>query len=177
MNTTVLNTAVQAALTSQGYTVGRAGELDNIESVALNTLIQAALTAQGFTVGRAGYLDNIETVAFSLLVQAGLDDQGYTDFRAEYLDILDLPAPAPDPNAGIVKLSADGLDDLVISEPSGDPDTWSVPQKLMWLIMRFMNKHTSDNFSGIVVHKDDGSVSTSQAVTEVDGVKSVSKVQ
>jgi hypothetical protein len=76
-----------------------------------------------------------------------------------------------------VKLAADGMDGLVILEPAGDPSGWSVPEKLMWLVMRFMNKHTSDNFSGIVVHKSDDTVSTSQVVTEVSGVKSVGKAQ
>ena len=79
--------------------------------------------------------------------------------------------------SGSVKLAADGLDDVAIVEPSGESSLWSFPQKLLWLIMRFMNKHTSDNFSGISVHKEDGSASTSQPVTEVDGVKSVRKVQ
>jgi len=79
--------------------------------------------------------------------------------------------------SGSVKLSADGLDDVAIVEPSGASSGWNFPQKLLWLIMRFMNKHTSDNFSGISVHKEDGSASTSQPVTEVDGVKSVGKVQ
>ena len=76
-----------------------------------------------------------------------------------------------------VKLAADGWDSLAITEPSGDPDTWTVPQKLMWLVMRFMNKHTSDNYAGITVHKSDDTVSTSQVVTEVSGVKSVGKAQ
>jgi len=75
------------------------------------------------------------------------------------------------------KLAADGWDSLAITEPSGDPDTWTVPQKLMWLVMRFMNKHTSDNYAGITVHKSDDTVSTSQVVTEVSGVKSVGKAQ
>ena len=78
--------------------------------------------------------------------------------------------------SGSVKLAADGLDSVVVAEPSGSPSGWSFAQCLRWLIMRFFNKHTSDNFSGIKVHKDDGSVSTTQSVTEVDGVKSVSEV-
>ena len=78
-------------------------------------------------------------------------------------------------NKIVTRLAADGWDGLAITEPAGDPDTWTVPQKLMWLIMRFMNKHTSDNFSGIVVHKSDDTVSTSQVVTEVSGVKSVGR--
>jgi len=78
--------------------------------------------------------------------------------------------------SGGVKLAADGLDNVVVAEPSGDPSGWSFAQCVRWLIMRFFNKHTSDNFSGIVVHKSDGTVSTSQAVTEVEGVKSVSEV-
>jgi hypothetical protein len=79
--------------------------------------------------------------------------------------------------SGSVKLAADGFDDIAIVEPSGDSSGWSFPQKLLWLIMRFMNKHSSDNFNGIVVHKSDDTVATSQAVTEVDGVKAVGKAQ
>ena len=73
------------------------------------------------------------------------------------------------------KLAADGWDSLSITEPSGDPDGWTVPQKLMWLIMRFLNKHTSDNFDGIKVHKADDTLATTQAVTEAAGVKTVGK--
>ena len=75
------------------------------------------------------------------------------------------------------KLAADGWDGLSIVEPSGDPDGWTVPQKLMWLVMRFLNQHSSDNFNGIMVKKADGSASTGQIVTEGGGVKTVSKAQ
>ena len=61
-------------------------------------------------------------------------------------------------------------------EPTGDPANWTPMQKLLWLIWRFMNKHTSDNFSGIKVYKDDGTLATTQAVTEAGGVKTVNKV-
>jgi hypothetical protein len=74
-----------------------------------------------------------------------------------------------------VKLAADGWDSLAITEPAGDPDAWTIPQKLMWLIMRFLNRHTSDNYDGITVRKSDGTVSTKQLVTESSGVKSVGK--
>ena len=75
------------------------------------------------------------------------------------------------------KLSADGWDSLAITEPAGDPDTWTVPQKLLWLVMRFLNRHTSDNYDGITVRKSDGTVSTKQLVTESNSVKSVGKAQ
>ena len=45
--------------------------------------------------------------------------------------------------AELVKLASDGLSGLTVTEPSGDPDGWSFEQKLLWLIMRFLNKHTS----------------------------------
>jgi len=76
-----------------------------------------------------------------------------------------------------VKLAPDGLSSLTITEPSGDPDSWSFEQKLLWLIMRFLNKHTSDNYDGIKVHKADDTLSTTQAVTESGGVKIVAKAQ
>jgi hypothetical protein len=76
-----------------------------------------------------------------------------------------------------VKLSADGLGDITITEPAGDPDSWSFEQKLLWLIMRFLYKHTSDNYDGIKVHKADGSLSTTQQVSEIAGVKIVAKAQ
>ena len=71
--------------------------------------------------------------------------------------------------ADSAKLAADGWDGLTITEPSGDPDGWTVAQKLMWLIMRFLNKHTSDNYDGIKVHKADGTAATTQAVGFGDG--------
>jgi len=79
--------------------------------------------------------------------------------------------------SGAVKLAPDGWDDLAIDEPSGNPDGWTVPQKLMWLVMRFLNQHSSDNFNGIMVKKSDGSASTGQIVTEGGGIKTVSKAQ
>ncbi|MCF7954415.1 MAG: hypothetical protein K9M75_01300 [Phycisphaerae bacterium] len=113
-----------------------------------------------------GAIQTMNTTVINSAVQAALTSQGYTTGRAPYLDAL---------SSGI-KLSADGLDNVVVAEPTGDPSTWSFAKCLRWLIMRFMNKHTSDNFSGIVVHDVDGVVATSQAVTEVDGLKSVGKV-
>ncbi len=63
------------------------------------------------------------------------------------------------------------------AEPAGDPDTWTFAQKLTWMVMRFLNKHTSDNFNGIKVYKEDGTLATTQAVTEAGGVKTVGKAQ
>jgi hypothetical protein len=79
--------------------------------------------------------------------------------------------------SGAVKLAADGLDDIAVVEPSGDSAGWSFPQKLLWLIMRFLHKHTSDNFNGIRVHKADDSVATTQPVTDISGVKAVGPVE
>jgi len=76
-----------------------------------------------------------------------------------------------------VTVASDGWDSLAITEPSGNPDTWTVPQKLMWLIMRFLNKHTSDNVDGIKVHKANGTLATTQEVSEVSGVKQVAKAE
>lgn len=61
--------------------------------------------------------------------------------------------------------------------PDPDPDTWNMMYKLLWLVSRFMNKHTSDNFNGIKVFKKDGTLATTQAVTEAGGVKTVGKAQ
>jgi hypothetical protein len=80
-------------------------------------------------------------------------------------------------NVVTARLAADGWDSLAITEPSGDPDGWTVPQKLMWLIMRFLNKHSSDNYSGIRVYKSDDTLATTQPVTEAASVKSVGKAQ
>jgi len=79
--------------------------------------------------------------------------------------------------AELAKLASDGLSSLTITEPAGDPDSWSFEQKLLWLIMRFLNKHTSDNYDGIKVHKADGTLSTTQQVSESGGVKIVAKAQ
>jgi hypothetical protein len=78
---------------------------------------------------------------------------------------------------GAVTVASDGWDNLAITEPSGNPDTWTVPQKLMWLIMRFLNKHTSDNVDGIKVHKANGTLATTQEVSETNGVKQVAKAE
>jgi hypothetical protein len=132
MNTDILNTAVQAGLTSQGYTTARAPKLDNVDAVKAKT-------------------DNLPA-----------DPAGVSDLAS-----IDVSA---------CKLAADGLDNVVVDEPTGDPAGWSFAKCLRWLIMRFMNKHTSDNFTGIVVHNADDTVSTSQSVTENSGVKAVSKI-
>ena len=64
---------VLTALTAQGYTVARAGNLDNLDAAittvtaaiaALNDLsqadVQAAMTAQGYTAARALLLDSLD---------------------------------------------------------------------------------------------------------------------
>ena len=79
--------------------------------------------------------------------------------------------------AQAAKLAADGWDALAIAEPSGSPDGWTVAQKLMWLVMRFLNETSSDNYDGIKVRKSNGTVATKQLVTEVNGVKTVARAQ
>ncbi len=79
--------------------------------------------------------------------------------------------------AQAAKLAADGWDALAIAEPSGSPDSWTVAQKLVWLVMRFLNETSSDNFDGIKVRKSDGTIATRQVVTEVNGVKTVARAQ
>ncbi len=66
---------VQTALTNQGYTAGRAPNLDNLD-VAVSTRndiadVLTALTTQGYTVARAANLDNLDA-AISSLVGQGL---------------------------------------------------------------------------------------------------------
>jgi hypothetical protein len=106
---------VQTAMDNQGYTVARAGNLDNLDAAisavtaaigALNDLsqadVQAALTAQGYTSGRALNLDNLDAAISAVIsaiaalndlsqadVQAALTAQGYTAGRAGNLDNLD----------------------------------------------------------------------------------------
>ena len=112
-----------------------------------------------------GAIQTMNTSVINTAVQAALTSQGYTTGRAPYLDAL----------SNGVKLTADGLDNVVVAEPSGSPSGWSFAQCLRWLIMRFFNKHTSDNFNGIKVRKSDDSLSTTQSVTEAAGVKTVGK--
>lgn len=74
---------VQSALTAQGYTVARAGNLDNLDQAittteanilaaisGLNDLsvadVQTALTNQGYTAGRATNLDNLDATISSV---------------------------------------------------------------------------------------------------------------
>ena len=102
---------VQTALTNQGYTAGRAVNLDNLDAAisSLNDLsiadVQTALTNQGYTAGRAALLDNLsdlDAAISSVLsaigalndlsqadVQAAMTAQGYTTVRAALLDNLD----------------------------------------------------------------------------------------
>jgi len=98
---------IQTALTNQGYTVGRAALLDNLNKAitALNDLsigdVQTALTNQGYTVARAALLSNLDASISSVLaaiaalndlsqadVQAAMTAQGYTTVRAVLLDNL-----------------------------------------------------------------------------------------
>lgn len=109
---------VQTALTNQGYTSLRAGNLDNLDATisslasaiaALNDLsiadVQTALTNQGYTSIRAALLDNLSDLDASISsvlaaiaglndisqadVQAAMTAQGYTAVRAALLDNLD----------------------------------------------------------------------------------------
>ena len=142
--------------------------------------------------GQADFTADIYTPALSVrYADVVLDDTGHLGI---YGDDGSVPIPNLAPGDVVVvkkagaiydgfeykpealsKLAADGWDSLSITEPSGDPDGWTVPQKLMWLIMRFLNQHSSDNFNGIRVYKEDGTLATSQAVTEAGGVKTVNK--
>ncbi len=79
--------------------------------------------------------------------------------------------------ADTVKLAGNGWDAIAVTEPSGDPDGWTVAQKLMWLILLFLNETSSDNYDGIKVRKSDGTVATKQAVTEAGGVKTVARAE
>ena len=144
MNTDIVNTAVQAAMTSQGYTTARAPKLDELDQSisSVDALVDAVIVKT----------DNLPA-----------DPAGVSDLAS--IDVSSC------------KLAADGLDNVVVAEPTGDPSGWSFAKCLRWLIMRFMNKHTSDNFNGITVHKADDSVSTTQAVTDASGTKTVGKVQ
>ncbi|MCK5175836.1 MAG: hypothetical protein KAR47_20745 [Planctomycetes bacterium] len=114
-------------------------------------------------------------------VEVRLDFYAFRRLTEKAIEIDSMGCLESDLNNSIkadsVKLSADGWDALTITEPAGDPDGWTVAQKLMWLIMRFLNKHTSDNYDGIKVHKADGTAATTQAVTEANGVKTVAKAQ
>ncbi len=142
MNTDILNTAVQAAMTSQGYTPARGPKLDNLD--------------QSVT--------SIDALVDTVIAKTDLLNFTGDDVKAT----LDSEA---------VKLASDGLNNVAITEPSGAASGWNFRQKLLWLVMRFLNKHTSDNFSGITVHKEDDTVSTTQPVTEASGAKTVGKVQ
>ncbi|MBE0534990.1 MAG: hypothetical protein IH624_04910 [Phycisphaerae bacterium] len=79
--------------------------------------------------------------------------------------------------AQAAKLAADGWDALAIAEPAGSPNGWTVGQKLIWLVMRFLNETSLDAFDGIRVRKSDGTVATRQVVTEANGIKTVARAQ
>ena len=125
-------------------------------------------------------LDVIKTVVESATLQAAVTNPD--DCKADVTGLTvtvgnpdDCKADLSAVDTSAVKLAADGLDNVVVAEPSGDSTGWTFVQGLKWLIMRFKNKHTSDNYSGITVHKEDDTISTTQPVAETDGVKAVGK--
>ena len=141
----------------------------NLEPLEELVRIGGSLDMQGDPQSM-GAIKTMNITIINTAVQDGLIALGYTAARSPKIDNLDALANG-------VKLTSDGLDNVVIAEPSGDSSGWTFAQGLKWLIMRFKNKHTSDNFSGISVHKEDETVSTTQPVTEVNGVRAVSKAQ
>jgi hypothetical protein len=65
-NTNAIQSDVQNGLTAQGYTTGRAPQLDTITTINSNTQpsvissdVQTGLNNNGYTPGRAGELDNL----------------------------------------------------------------------------------------------------------------------
>lgn len=98
---------VQTAMSLQGYTIARAGKLDNLDATitsvlasiaALNNLsiadVQTALTNQGYTSTRSPKLDFLDKAISALNdlsvadVQTAMTSQGYTSARAALLDNL-----------------------------------------------------------------------------------------
>jgi len=111
-------------------------------------------------------------------VEVRLDFYGMKRLTEKTVEIDSMGCVESDLNNSVkAKLASDGLSSITITEPAGNPDSWSFEQKLLWLIMRFLYKHTSDNYDGIKVHKADDTLSTSQQVSELAGVKIVAKAQ
>ena len=122
--------------------------------------------------------NNLANAERYIPVEIRLDFYGMMRLTEKTVEIDSMGCLESDLNNIITaKLSSDGLSSITITEPAGDPDSWSFEQKLLWLIMRFLNKHTSDNYDGIKVHKADDTLSTTQQVSEVAGVKIVAKAQ
>jgi hypothetical protein len=152
------------------------GAIQTMDTDIIEAAVQAGLTAQGITGARATKLDNLDE-AISTRNDVAPDNAGIAAIKERTDNLPDDPAGVSDlasVDTSAVKLAADGLDNVVVAEPSGDSTGWTFVQGLKWLIMRFKNKHTSDNYSGITVHKEDDTISTTQPVTETDGVKAVS---
>ena len=63
-----------------------------------------------------------------------------------------------------------------ITAPTGDPANWTDGEKLLWLVYRFMNKHSSDNVNGVRVYNDNDELLTEQPVSEIGGVRTVNGV-
>lgn len=92
---------VQSAMTAQGYTVARAGNLDNLDATissvntaiaALNDIsiadVQTAMTAQGYTAARAPNLDNLDATITSVLAAiAALNDPSAATIATAVRDV------------------------------------------------------------------------------------------
>lgn len=71
-------------------------------------------------------------------------------------------------------LASDGLDSISIVEPTGYPTNFR--EFLMWLVMRWLNKHVFDLPAGeLKVKKGNDAAATTQTYTKVDGVETVGK--
>lgn len=123
---------VQAAMTAQGYTTGRAGFLDYLTTgtadimlqiLGLNDIsitdVQTALTQQGYTTGRAGYLDYLTTGTAEILKEV----LGITGTIANELTIADVQTAMT--NQGYTTGRATNLDflDAPISSITGSAPT------------------------------------------------------
>jgi len=120
---------VQSGLTAQGYTVARAGNLDNLDAAVTTRAtpadVPAGMTTQGYTTGRAPKLDaldaNVSTRAVPADVTAGLTAQGYTTIRAPKLDNLDAAISsrsAPGAQMALTTPAVDGVVNALWDEPT-----------------------------------------------------------
>lgn len=90
----------------------------------------------------------------------GSDDIDFTTTQLASLNDA-TPAVTVSDKTGF-ELAADGLDLIAISEPSGDPDTWTWAEEMKWLYMSRANKSVKNASTKIITVYNSSDVSVTE---------------